>query len=78
MLVKNIGQSSIVIVVNDVDNQPMFVIEDKRNAGGLANNFIETDNAINFTWFNKLVENWVSTFVVYLDMSTSEISGKSV
>lgn len=76
MLVKNIGKSSIEIVVNGADNQPIIIIEDKRNARG-DSFFIEANNATNFSWFNRLTENWATVFVAYLDMTTSQITSKS-
>ncbi|MGJ8679598.1 hypothetical protein [Paraglaciecola sp.] len=73
-LVRNIGQSTIVIEVKGVDDNPIFLIEDRRSTGGLSSNFIETDRAMNFSWFNKLVGNWATIFVAYLDMSTPELN----
>ncbi|MFC3121472.1 hypothetical protein [Agaribacter flavus] len=73
ILVRNIGQSSILISVAGADNNVIFEIEDRRNAGGLDNYFIETDNAINYGWFSQLMDTWAGKFVVYLDASTSGV-----
>ncbi len=72
VLVRNIGQSSIVINVEGANKQTMFEIEDRRDAGGLDSVFIETDNAMNYSWFSQLMKDWAGKFVIYLDMSTNK------
>jgi hypothetical protein len=76
MLVKHVGQSSIEIIVNGADNQPIIIIEDKRHARA-DGFFIEANNATNYSWFYRLTENWATVFVEYLDITTSEIIDKS-
>lgn len=71
-LVRNIGQSSIVFGVNGVDNNTILILEDRRNIAGLEGYFIETDNSTNFTFFNRVVEQWTNAFVAYLNVSNPE------
>ncbi len=73
VLVRTIGKSSIVIELIGVDNNPIFLIEDSRYTGSISGNLIETDRAMNYSWFNKLMGSWATNFVEYLDMSTPEL-----
>ncbi|MDU0352664.1 hypothetical protein RS130_00910 [Paraglaciecola aquimarina] len=67
-LVKQIGQSSLDLVLQGTDSLTILEIQDIGIAGGIGNHFIETDNAINFSRFDRLMQAWATHFVSYADM----------
>ena len=74
IMVHSVGKASIVLTVEDTNQQPFLVIEDRRNAGGIAGGLMETDRAMNYSLFSKLARQWSATFVAYLDLSTPGIA----
>ncbi|MCF2948615.1 hypothetical protein L0668_10900 [Paraglaciecola aquimarina] len=67
VLVTQIGQSSVTFSLEGTDRHTIFEGEDKGIAGGIQNHFIETNEAINFSRFNRLMTLWATNIVYYAD-----------
>jgi hypothetical protein len=66
-LVKQIGKSSVNLVIEGIDNRTIIELKEHGVAGGVNNHFIEADNAINFSRFNRLMKGWAINFAGYAD-----------
>lgn len=67
-LVLNIGRSGIELIIRDADNNPALHIQDYGLAGSPSDSLIETNKAMNFVGFNKLLYGWANNVTVYLNL----------
>ena len=67
-LVLYIGSSSLELSILDANEQAMLYIQHEDAVSSISNSFIETDNAMNFSRFNKLFSAWANNFTVFFDM----------
>jgi hypothetical protein len=67
-LVLYIGSSSFELSILDANNQLALFISHNGTASSISSSFVETDNAMNFSRFNKLFNGWANNFAVYLNI----------
>lgn len=67
-LVSYIGKSDLKIELIGTDANTILKVEDGRVVEGLGNAFIETNRAVNYSRFKKLMVHWANVITPYLDL----------
>lgn len=75
-LVSYIGKSNLKIELIGTDANTILKIEDGRVVEGLGTAYIETNRAVNYSRFKKLMMHWADAIIPYVDLLADIAEGK--